>query len=336
MKISERKQKILKSLIDNYITTGEPISSSQIKQTCLPDVSSATIRSEMVALEEMGYLVQPHISAGRVPSSRAYRYYVDNLIDKNDIDEQIDGISKYFDKNFKDVEQVVRDTAKIISDVTNYTSMVVMGGVDNIEIKDIKLINLGNDSALIVIITDNGILKDKIIDAPNDMEGKFFISANDMLVDMFAGKTVKEVTENSNAIVEHAIDEYKDIFQEVLDMLENYKQNEKNQVILEGSDKIFDYKEFEDVGNVKNFLSVINTTDKLNTIIGQDDDIEINIKIGKDENGEDNMAIVSAKCVIAGKEIGHAVVIGPERMDYQKVLGVLGSVTKAIEKINKE
>ena len=84
MKISERKQKILKSLIDNYISSCEPISSSHIKETCLPEVSSATIRSEMVALEEMGYLVQPHKSAGRVPSSKAYRYYVDNLLDKED------------------------------------------------------------------------------------------------------------------------------------------------------------------------------------------------------------------------------------------------------------
>lgn len=335
MKISERKQKILKSLIENYITTGEPISSSQIKQTCLPEVSSATIRSEMVALEEMGYLVQPHISAGRVPSSSAYRYYVDNLIDRSDIEARIDGISEYFNDKFQDVEQVVRNTAKVISDVTNYTSMVVLGGVDNIVLKDIKLINLGNDSALIIIITDNGILKDKIIDVPASMEGKFFISGADMLVDMFVGKTVKEVTQNGVAIVEHAIGEYKDIFQEVLNMLENYMQAESNKVVLEGADKIFEYKEFEDVGNVKNFLSVINTTDKLQTIINQDDDIEVSVKIGKDENGEDNMAIVSAKCKIGGKE-GHAVVIGPERMDYQKVLGVLGGVTKAIENIKKE
>lgn len=335
MKISERKQRILKSLIENYITTGEPISSSQIKKTCLPEVSSATIRSEMVALEEMGYLVQPHISAGRVPSSSAYRYYVDNLIDKNDLQERINGISEYFNNNFQNVEQVVRNTAKIISDVTNYTSMVVLGGVDNIELKDIKLIDLGNDSALIIIITDNGILKDKIIDVPESMEGKFFVSATEMLVDMFVGKTVKEVTENAVVIVEQALGEYKDIFKEVLDMLENYKQSENNKVVLEGADKIFAYKEFEDVANVKNFLSVINTSDKLQTIISQDDDIEVSVKIGKDENGEDNMAIVSAKCTIGGKQ-GHAVVIGPERMDYQKVLGVLGGVTKAIENIKKE
>lgn len=335
MKISERKQKILKSLIDNYISSCEPISSSHIKETCLPEVSSATIRSEMVALEEMGYLVQPHKSAGRVPSSKAYRYYVDNLLDKDDIDRRIKSFSDYFDSNFCDVEQVIKSTAKVISDVTNYTSIMVMGGVDNILLKDIKLVDIGNDSALLVIITDNGLLKDKIIDIPQNMQGKFFAQANDMLVDMFAGKTVKEVTENKNIIVDAAIGEYKALFDEVLNILINYKQNSANKMYMEGTDKIFDYKEFEDVGNVKNFLSVINTGEKLHNLINEDD-VEISIKIGKDENAEDNMAVVTAKCVIAGREVGHAMVIGPERMDYQKVLGVLGGVTKAIEKIKKE
>lgn len=335
MKISERKQKILKSLIDNYITTCEPISSSQIKQDCLPDVSSATIRSEMVALEEMGYLVQPHKSAGRVPSSRAYRYYVDNLIDQTEIDRQMDGFSEYFEGNFSDVEQVVKSTAKVISDITNYTSIVVMGGVDNITLKDIKLVDIGDDSALLVIITDSGLLKDKIIDIPQNMKSKFFAQANDMLVSMFAGRTVKEITDNGNIIVDSTISEYKALFNEVLEMLRNYKQREESKMFMEGTDKIFKYKEFEDVGNVKNFLSVINTGEKLHNLINEDD-VEISIKIGKDENAEENMAVVTAKCVIAGKEIGHAVVIGPERMDYKKVLGVLGGVTKAIEKIKKE
>jgi len=121
----------------------------------------------------------------------------------------------------------------------------------------------------------------------------------------------------------------------VMNILINYKQNSVNKMYMEGTDKIFDYKEFEDVGNVKNFLSVINTGEKLHNLINEDD-VEISIKIGKDENAEDNMAVVTAKCVIAGREVGHAMVIGPERMDYQKVLGVLGGVTKAIEKIKKE
>ena len=143
-----------------------------------------------------------------------------------------------------------------------------------------------------------------------------------------------EGMENKN-IIDAAIGEYKALFDEVMNILINYKQNSVNKMYMEGTDKIFDYKEFEDVGNVKNFLSVINTGEKLHNLINEDD-VEISIKIGKDENAEDNMAVVTAKCVIAGREVGHAMVIGPERMDYQKVLGVLGGVTKAIEKIKKE
>ena len=333
MKISERKQKILKALIDDYIVNCEPISSGYLQKLCLPEVSSATIRSELGALEEMGYLVQPHKSAGRMPSTKAYRYYVDNLMEKGAND--IIALQGFFDTKFKGVEEVVKSTAKIISDKTNYTSLVVLGGTDNVIIKDIKLVDIGDNTALVVIITDRGILKDKMIDIPQNMEGKFIVSANQVLNDTFSGKTLKEIVANPT-MSDDVLNEYKIVFDEIIDMLTRYKEDREGKVYLEGADKIFEYKEFENVDNVKNFLSVINTKEKIHELVDGEDNVEISIKIGKDDSVEDNMAIVSAKCVIGGRDIGHAVVIGPERMDYKKVVSVLGGVTKAIENIKKE
>lgn len=333
MKISERKQKILKALIDDYIVNCEPISSGYLQKLCLPEVSSATIRSELGALEEMGYLVQPHKSAGRMPSTKAYRYYVDNLMEKGAND--IIALQGFFDTKFKGVEEVVKSTAKIISDRTNYTSLVVLGGTDNVIIKDIKLVDIGDNTALVVIITDRGILKDKMIDIPQNMEGKFIVSANQVLNDTFSGKTLKEIVANPT-MSDDVLNEYKIVFDEIIDMLTRYKEDREGKVYLEGADKIFEYKEFENVDNVKNFLSVINTKEKIHELVDGEDNVEISIKIGKDDSVEDNMAIVSAKCVIGGRDIGHAVVIGPERMDYKKVVSVLGGVTKAIENIKKE
>lgn len=334
MQISERKRKILRTLIDTYICTCEPISSNRLKQECLPDVSSATIRSELVSLEDMGFLVQPHTSAGRIPSSKAYRFYVDNLMNDDDIECELLDIKHNFDKNFGDVEEIVKNTAKVLSDITNYTSMVVMGDVNDVVLKEIKLVDIGDNTALAVIITNSGVLKDKVIDLPRNIDGKYFVSANNMLNEIFAGMTVGDVVKGENfATVE--IGEYREVFMEVLDMLSSYKRNSEGRVYLEGTDKIFGYKEYENVDNVRNFMTVINTKEKIHKLISQDEDIEISVKIGKDESGADNMAVVTAKCIIGGREVGKVAVIGPERMDYKKVIKVLGNFTKAIDDIKE-
>lgn len=335
IKLSERKQKILRALIDDYIKTAEPISSSRIKDNCLPQVSSATIRSELVALEELGFLVQPHVSAGRIPSTKAYRYYVDNLVPAKIGEAELNELRLYFDDKQDEIEEVIRSTAKVISDVTNYTSIIVLGGVEQVRLKEVKLVDIGSNTALVIVITDSGVLKDKMIDLPEGLAEDYFVAANDMLNEIFAGKTVGEVTDNES-LIEGIMEEFRNVCNDVVELLFRYRNNREGKMYLEGTDKIFKQKEFEDIGNVKNFLSVVNTKEKIYSLIDGDDDIEMSIKIGKDESGEENMAVVTARCVIAGKEIGHAAVIGPERMDYKKVIGVLNGITKIIEGIKKE
>lgn len=330
LKLSERKQRILRALVDSYIINPEPISSNEIKNKYLPDVSSATIRNEMLALEEMGYLQQPHVSAGRVPSTKAYRYYVDNVLTESGIKPNFDDIRAHFNVGIGEVEEVMKNTAKVISDLTNYTSIVIYGGVGEILLKEIKLVDIGENSALVVIITDRGVIRDKVIDMPDNLSANYFVTANEMLNDIFAGKRLSEIIKHDE-LINSEIEEFKLLFEEVMSMLENYKDVNEGRVYLDGTEKIFDYKEYENIDNVKNFLSVINTKDKLNELVGNDD-FEFSVKIGKDESGEENIAVVSAKCVIGGKEIARAGVIGPERMDYKKVIGVLQNIVSIIEK----
>lgn len=330
--LSDRKKKILAALVDSYINTAEPIASSKLKNDYLPDVSSATIRGELATLEELGYLVQPHVSAGRVPSSKAYRFYVDNLNLREDFcDKDIVELKKHFDTRLKEVEEVVADTAKFISDTTNYTSIVVLSEPANVLIKEIKLVDLGDNSALLIVITDSGILKDKIITLPKGLTGDYFNSATNILNEIFAGKTLGDIAVIED-MIDDKLDEYRQVFEEVCRMLSRVKEKSSKNVYLEGANKIFDYPEYDDVNNVKNFLAVIESKEKLNQIV--DEDIEFSIKIGKDECEElDNMALVTAKYFINGKEVGHAGVIGPERMDYKKVLKVLKSIVSATKDI---
>ncbi len=326
-KLTERKKKVLQALVDSYINSVEPISSSDIQKKYLPEVSTATIRSELSHLEEMGYLIQPHVSAGRVPSSKAYRYYVDNFIFDEDID--LDAMKNYLAHKYDTVAEIVKNGAKIVSDATNYTSLLMISSSDTLTIKDVKLVDMYDGTALVLIITDSGVIKDKEIQLPNK-EGSYVESANTMLGKCFAGKTLSQILSTQVDMDS----ELKQIFENVFDLLSEYKKSREGQLFVEGADKIFDYPESKNYDNVKNFMTIVGKKDKLKELMTDDGNIEFSIKIGaEDGDGLDNMALVSAKYHIKGKEVGQLGVIGPERMDYKRVLTVLKHLSKLIDKL---
>ncbi len=325
--LSERKKKVLQALVDSYITSVEPISSGAIHRQYLPEVSTATIRSELAMLEEMGYLNQPHVSSGRVPSSKAYRYYVDHFIEVGDID--LAQVRESVETRLRDVEEIVHEGAKIVSDITNYTSMLMITSADNILIRDVKLVDLYDGSALVLIITDSGVVQNRQIRLTEGMPANYVDVANKLLIKAFAGKSLAQAIHNADAAADAELEKFRDLFEQVVQMVQDYKQARENQLFVEGTEKIFDYPEYRDVENVRNFMSVVAHKEKLADLMHGQGDIEYSIRIGSEES-EDlrNMALVSAKYKINGKEIGQVGVIGPERMDYKKVLGTLKELGK--------
>ena len=328
--LSERRKKILTALIDSYITEAEPISSSAIQEKYLPDVSSATIRSELATLEEMGFLTQPHVSAGRIPSSKAYRYYVDNILEISDDDtEQIKSI---LETKYDSIKEIVKDGAKVVSDITNYTSMLMISSTDNIVINDVKLVDMYDGTALVLVVTNNGTIKDKDIKLPENNVKNYIEVANGLLYRSFAGKKLVEIVHSHN-IIDAQLHDFKEVFEQVLNLIIDYKKNREEQVVIEGKDKIFNYPEYNDINNVKNFISIVDNKDKLHEIVDEKDgSIEFSIKIGKDADEKlEDMAVVSAKYKMNGEEIGQLGVIGPQRMNYKKVLTVLKEIGKMFE-----
>ena len=330
-RLSDRKKKVLGALVDSYITDAEPISSSAIKNKYMPDVSSATIRSELATLEELGYLVQPHVSSGRVPSAKAYRFYVDCLLSEcGDMD--VDGLDETLKRRMSSVEELVRETAKTVSDVTNYTSLMVLSGADSLTVKEVKLVDLYDDSALVLVITDAGVIKDKTVAVPKDADGNYIELASRILNATFAGKTLAEIG-NSAPVLEENLEGMKALVDEVIRLLTEYRQARESELYLEGADKIFQYPEARDVDNVRSFVSIISKKEKLHDLVAGDGDLEIEVKIGE-QASEDlkHMALVTARYSVDGKEIGHVGVIGPERMDYKKVMSVLRQLVRAFDK----
>lgn len=330
-RLSDRKKKVLGALVDSYITDAEPISSSAIKNKYMPDVSSATIRSELATLEELGYLVQPHVSSGRVPSAKAYRFYVDCLLSECG-DTDVDGLDETLKRRMSSVEELVRETAKTVSDVTNYTSLMVLSGADSLTVKEVKLVDLYDDSALVLVITDAGVIKDKTVAVPKDADGNYIELANRILNTTFAGKSLAEIG-SSAPVLEENIEGMKALVDEVIRLLAEYKRARESELYLEGADKIFQYPEARDVDNVRSFVSIISKKEKLHDLVAGDGDLEIDVKIGE-QASEDlkHMALVTARYSVDGKEIGHVGVIGPERMDYKKVMSVLRQLVRAFDK----
>lgn len=330
-RLSDRKKKVLNALVDSYITDAEPISSSAIKNKYMPDVSSATIRSELATLEELGYLVQPHVSSGRVPSAKAYRFYVDCLLSECG-DTDVDGLDETLKRRMSSVEELVRETAKTVSDVTNYTSLMVLSGADSLTVKEVKLVDLYDDSALVLVITDAGVIKDKTVAVPKDADGNYIELANRILNATFAGKSLAEIG-RSAPVLEENIEGMKALVDEVIRLLAEYKRSRESELYLEGADKIFQYPEARDVDNVRSFVSIISKKERLHDLVAGDGDLEIDVKIGE-QASEDlkHMALVTARYSVDGKEIGHVGVIGPERMDYKKVMSVLRQLVRAFDK----
>lgn len=335
MELSDRKKKILQLVISDYIETAVPVSSKSITEKHLSNLSSATIRSELAALEELGYLSQPHTSAGRIPSIDAYKLYVSDLMVKDNLSvNELEYIKKIFLDNTNDVEQVIKQTAKVISELTSLTSVAVTSHDESEKINNIKLFRFKPDSALLIIVTDTKLLKDSVIQLPENMDDSRIEQANVLLDNMFVNKTFKEICDCTYDLDE-TFESFKSVFVKVIDALKDYITT-TDDVILEGQDKILQHPEYADLNKLKKFMNVVTKKDKVINLLSNDGrDIKINVKIGTEgyEEMPSDCSIVSATYSIGGVKLGTYGVIGPVRMDYGKVVAVLENVGKILENI---
>lgn len=336
MKMSDRKKKILQIVVDEYINTAVPVSSKSIAEKHLTGVSSATVRNELASLEELGYLTQFHTSGGRVPSPMAYRFYIEELMQKGHLSEQdLDYIERAFAGKSDDVEHLIKSVAKVISDLTDYTSVGIGPAAEEEKIRKLNLLSCGDGRALLVIMTGSRILRDNFIDIPENMSEEELENASRTIAKLFEGRALSEAKDiESDASEEFG--QYRQVLSEVIDALKSYARPRDEDVVLSGTDKIFRHPEYEDIENVKNFLAVISSKDRLAEIIGdEDDEIQINVKIGSGEDKEmpEKCSVVTATYSAGGKNLGTYGVIGPIRMDYPKVITVLENVGKALESL---
>lgn len=332
MNLSDRKKNILKAVINETIKTAEPVSSSELQRDYLKDVSSATIRNELAALEEMGFLSQPHTSSGRLPTVDGYRKYVQELMTEQKLTKaEAEKIKQNFSNKMKNVSELLESTAQVIADASNYASIVSLGVTNNANIKNVMLVKIDETQILAVLVTDMGTIKEIV--QTKDISETDLLAATKYLQNRIIGKKLDDIENIFDSIPED-LTKYKNLFESIIEAMIDNNTKDKNNMVVKGKEKLLDYPEYQDIEKFKKTLIDLNNTDTLKSIMdtqnNNEDDLEISIKVA-DENGEGNYSVVTAKYKINGKLAGTASVLGPVRMDYGKVVSILKNVTNMLE-----
>ena len=249
--------------------------------------------------------------------------------------KELDYIKKIFLDKADDLEEVIRNTTKVISELTSYTSVGMPNKDGKERIESIKFFRFRKDSALVLIVTEVRLLKDNYITVSESMTDEQLADAEKVLCNMFKGRTFEDIC-NMKPEVEDNFLGYKNIFVNVIEALKTYVETSGEDVVIAGEEKIFDHPDYADVSKIKDFLSVVTSKDKvMNLLVGDDRDIKINVKIGSDGYDEipKECSLVTATYSANGSPLGTYGVIGPVRMDYQKVVAVLENVGRILESI---
>ncbi len=335
--LDDRKKKVLQAIIEEYINTAEPVSSGSLVNNYGLNFSSATIRNEMADLEKSGYLDKPHTSAGRVPSAKGYRLYVDELLRDNDISlEEIKYISEKLETKVNEIEDLTKITANTISEITHYTTVSIGPKTNKQLIEEIKFILLGSRMLMAVILTDTGLVKETIIKFDEDITDRQVETLNYMFNNKLKGQPFDKI---DRPLEEFLFDEMTYSVNVIKPIIEQIKKvlQEDEKIYLEGANKAFDLPEFNSLEVAKNFINVLDTkeliADMLNSGFAQD----INVYIGE-ENENDKLkdfSIVTFKHKIGDKDLGTIGIIGPKRMDYSKVISVMKYISKKLNDNNQ-
>ncbi len=326
MEMDERKLKILQAIIDDYILTGVPVGSRTISRKYDMGLSSATIRNEMSDLEELGYLDQPHVSAGRIPSAKAYRLYVDSLMKTGRIrDDSVETVGRHFSGRVHQMEDVIDHAASVISALTKYTAVVLPPKGKQPRIQTVQLVSVSADSALVVVVTDAGIVRDSTIRVSAGMDSDTLYAISRAITETLRGHTLAEACEILPGMIGR-MQENEELLRSLYGFLNDSRESpRKTHVAVGGTSNMLSYPEYSDVEKARSFLSLMETRDRLASIIDGNGEMAFTVRIGP-ETGVPEMAdcsIVTATYSTRGGQQGTIGVIGPTRMQYSRVISIL-------------
>ena len=335
--LDERKKQILKEVIDQYINTAEPVSSSDLMEKF--NLSSATLRNELAILEGKGYLDKTHTSSGRIPSEKGYRYYVNELIKEDDISlEEIKYIQEQLSRKINEIEDLTKITTTTLSDITHYTTVAIGPKAQEQTIEEIKFVLLGSRMLMIVIMVSNGMVKETIIKYDEDITQTQVNSLNSIFNAKLKGKPLSKI---DKPMAEYIFSELKysvNVIKPIIEQI-NYIIDQEQTPLLKGASKSFDLPEFKSMEVARNFVSVLDSNTIAEEILNSSGVAkDINVYIGNENSNEElkDFSVVTFKHKVGNKDLGTIGIIGPKRMNYSKVISVMKYISKKLNEKEDE
>lgn len=337
--LDERKMKILDAIIRTYLETGEPVGSRTISKYTDLNLSSATIRNEMSDLEELGYIVQPHTSAGRIPSDKGYRFYVDHLLETKD--EEISSMKEFVIEHTEKMDQVLKQIAKMLAQDTNYATMVTSPKYNGNKVKFIQLSQLDDGQLLAVIVMEANVVKNKIIPLDAPLDNETLLRLNVLLNSTLNGLSIPEINLGTISKMKEQAGSYSDIVGIVLDAVAETISQEEMEIYTSGATNIFKYPELSDSQKASELIYTLEEKQQLATLVSDslnNNETGIQVYIG---NESPIQTMKDCSVVTATYELGEGIkgtvgIIGPKRMDYEKVMDSLKLLTTQLDDLMKK
>ena len=341
MELTDRKKKILQAIIRNYLESGEPVGSRTISKYTDLNLSSATIRNEMADLEEMGYILQPHTSAGRIPSDAGYRLYVDELMleEQKEVDE-LKG--ELLDKEEK-LDHLLKQTAKLLAVNTNYATMVSAPTIHRNKLKFIQLTKVNAEQLLAVIVVEGNVIKNSIIDIAQEMDEETILKLNILLNTHLNGLSIEEINLAMITALKQQAGIHSDLIGEVIDAVAQAIHEEEDlEIYTSGANNILKYPELSDNHKASELINTLEEKQVLGRLVkdtlSDESSTGIQVYIGNESpiTAMKDCSIVTATYDLGEGMKGTIGIIGPKRMDYDKVVDNLKNVMNQLDSIYKK
>ncbi|MEE1028085.1 MAG: heat-inducible transcriptional repressor HrcA [Agathobacter sp.] len=342
LELTERQVTILNAIIRNYLATGEPVGSRTISKYTDLNLSSATIRNEMSDLEELGYILQPHTSAGRIPSDKGYRFYVDHLIKEKD--REVSEMKEFVIEQTEKMDKMLKQAAKLLANNTNYATLVSAPSFNMNKIKFIQLSAVDDEQILAVIVMNSNMVKNHIIEVSQPLDNETLLKLNILLNTSLNGLALNEINLGTIARLKEQAGIHSSIVSDILDTLATtLSENEDLQIYTSGTTNILKYPELSDSKSAAELLSAFEEKEELQSLINgtlsdESDETGIQVYIG-DESRIQTMKDCSV--VTATYDLGEGVkgtigIVGPKRMDYENVMDNLKHLKSQLDGILKK
>lgn len=348
MELDERKMKILQAIVKNYLETGEPVGSRTISKYTDLNLSSATIRNEMADLEEQGYILQPHTSAGRIPSDKGYRVYVDEMMKERESlldnrEKELEDMKDFLVEKVDRVETLLQNMAKVLANNTNYATMISTPHLHNNKLKFIQLSSVEDNQILCVMVLEGNIIKNKILNVNEALDNETILKLNILLNSTLNGLTLEQINLGMISKMTGQAGEQSGLVRNVLDAVAEAINTEQDmEIFTSGATNILKYPELSDSERASRLIGTLEEKRLLTNLItdtsSDEDNRGIQIYIGNETPVQSmkDCSVVTATYELDDGLTGTIGVIGPKRMDYEKVVETLKTVKEQLDEAYKK